>query len=107
MSTDTKALLIALRVIAESRYAARHYAGCMRWSDVASTVADRLAALRSAEGWVKCSERLPEQEQYPVLIAHRSGAIRLAFGIAPLGEEWMGYYEPALRGRVIRGLTHW
>lgn len=58
--------------------------------------------------WVPVSERLPETEQYPVLVAHQSGAVRLVFGISPfIDGDWMGYYEPSLQGRFLRGITHW
>lgn len=66
-----------------------------------------LAALQR-EQWAPVSERLPEKEQYPVLVAHQSGAVRMVFGIEPfIDGDWMGYYEPALQGRFLRGITHW
>jgi len=66
-----------------------------------------LAALQR-EQWIPVSERLPEKEQYPVLVAHQSGAVRMVFGIEPFIEgDWMGYYEPTLQGRFLRGITHW
>lgn len=78
-----------------------------QYLDAQEAIDAALAALQR-EQWVPLSERLPEKEQYPVLVAHRSGAVRMVFGIEPfIDGDWMGYYEPTLQGRFLRGITHW